>query len=112
MPIPADRLGVFLRHDDGREAPIEWSIYAGGLEGASRYYRIRYTHPGITVETFDATVDLNGTDATLCAALDAYRGRVNGWVASNTLSSSFLSALYALFAEDPWMSYSSLDAVD
>lgn len=105
-------LCVFLRHDDGTETPIEWSIYAGGLEGSSRYYRIHYTDTSGEKNTFDTTVDLNASDATLCEALDAYRRRIHDWITSNTLSASFLTALYALFAEDPWMAYSSARAFE
>jgi hypothetical protein len=112
-PGLGDRLCVFLRHDDGTETPVEWSIYAGGLEGPNRYYRIHYLHASGETDTFDTTIDLNAADGALCEAVDAYRRRVHDWTTrNNTLSASFLTALYALFADDPWMAYSSARAFE
>lgn len=113
MPILGDRLGVFLRYDDGSEAPIEWSVYAGGIEGSSRYYRIHYVHTNGASDTFDTTIDVDAAEAPLRGSLEAYRTRIHDWMRGHAaLSAGCMDAIRTLFAEDPWMSYSSACALN
>ena len=105
-PTPIETLGVFLRYDDGSESPIEWSVYAGGLEGARRFYRIRYATADPDVKPIELTAVLQ-TDATnpeIQTLVADFRNRIHAWLDTMQVSQYCLNAVYSLLEEDPWMS--------
>lgn len=105
MPSGLDHLYRFHANDgnDTADAP-HWSVSGSSLEGTTRFYRVYYDD-GVTPYAAETVLKPAAAAAgDVAAAAERFLLEVQGWLNTRSgLDDTFLSALYRLFHEDPWL---------
>jgi hypothetical protein len=104
MPGGLDHLYRFHAHNgfsEHADGPM-WSVSGGSLEGTTRFYRVQYDG-----RSFEAVLKPEGGGGAATEwdeAAERFLLEVQDWLKSHEgLDDTFLSAVYMLFREDPWL---------
>jgi hypothetical protein len=102
MPGGLDHLYRFHANNGTASGP-QWSVSGSSLEGTTRFYRVYYDDDDGTPYAAEAVLKPSATGGDEEA--ERFLLAVQGWLHTrgSGLNDVFLSALYQLFHEDPWL---------